>query len=159
MYFLFPNTFTTFDNGVFERCVSHINVTMTITAHYRYPLYFKNLHQQKWLSTLLHVCTYMSCLTFEPGYVCTAQQNGTRLVGGFLSPADVQSQYLSAASDTFKSFVVDPESTKDKTDRYLRNMYIPKEYCNIYITYRFPRHIIFALVNQMLNYDKCINFK
>ncbi|KAI0240690.1 hypothetical protein LSAT2_008511 [Lamellibrachia satsuma] len=49
------------------------------------------------------------------------QANNTMLVGGLLSEEDVNSQYDSAESDSFKSFIVDPVSTQDKTDRYLRN--------------------------------------
>ncbi|KAI0215190.1 hypothetical protein LSAT2_032763 [Lamellibrachia satsuma] len=50
-----------------------------------------------------------------------SQTSDKMLTGGFLSADDFTAQYLSGASDTFKSFIVAPESTRDKTDRYLRN--------------------------------------
>ena len=51
----------------------------------------------------------------------TDQTSHKMLTGGFLSVDDLTAQYQSGASDMFKSFIVDPESTRDKTDRYLRN--------------------------------------
>ena len=56
-------------------------------------------------------------LWFNP----SAQREDAMLAGGFLSKDDVNAPYLSPASNSFKTFVVDPDSTKDKTDRYLRN--------------------------------------
>ena len=53
------------------------------------------------------------------------------LVGGILTETDIQSEYLSAASDTFKTFIVDPESTINKTDRYLKHRYIMISACVI----------------------------
>ena len=53
-----------------------------------------------------------------------AQTEDTMLVGGILSEKDVQSEYLSAASDTFKTFIVDPVATINKTDRYLKHRYM-----------------------------------
>ena len=63
----------------------------------------------------------MFFVVIPPTFFPVAQKDNTMLVGGFLSIDDVNSLYMSAASDTFKTFIADPESTQDKTDRFLRN--------------------------------------
>lgn len=70
------------------------------------------------------VSLYTDITTYLKGKVIlalTAQTSDKMLTGGFLSADDFTAQYLSRTSDTFKSFIVAPESTRDKTDRYLRN--------------------------------------
>ena len=42
---------------------------------------------------------------------------------GELSVSDLQQPYRSAASNTFRSYIVDPEATKDETDRNLYKRY------------------------------------
>ena len=53
-------------------------------------------------------------------FLSTAQSSEKMLTGGILSDSDLRAQYQSG-SDSFKSFIVDPQSTTDSTDRYLKN--------------------------------------
>ena len=71
----------------------------------------------------VRVCVICNCVRISPPSFVTAQSNDKMLVGGLLSDADVNAQYMSVSSNTFKSFVVDPASTRKQTDRYLRNRY------------------------------------
>ncbi|XP_070572149.1 uncharacterized protein [Ptychodera flava] len=43
------------------------------------------------------------------------------LMGGLLSGDDLKEEYVSDASPKFKPYIVNPETTKDLTDRHLRN--------------------------------------
>ena len=45
------------------------------------------------------------------------------LLAGSLSKFDLQREYKTDASDKFKPYIVDPEATKSKTDRYLTHRY------------------------------------
>ena len=46
-------------------------------------------------------------------------QEGVTVVYGELSESDLQQTYISAASNNFHPYIVDPKATKDKTDRNL----------------------------------------
>ncbi|KAI0238969.1 hypothetical protein LSAT2_010280 [Lamellibrachia satsuma] len=48
-------------------------------------------------------------------------ENCTGLVTGTLSKFDLQREYKTDASEKFKSYIVDPQATTTKTDRYLKN--------------------------------------
>ncbi|KAI0217501.1 hypothetical protein LSAT2_030719 [Lamellibrachia satsuma] len=81
------------------------------------------------------------------------QKEDAMLAGGFLSDRDVSSQYLSAASNTFKTFIVDPESTTDKTDRYLRNRIRHWEGDTIFVT-TLPDQSIDGPLSITMSFDK-----
>ncbi|KAI0212797.1 hypothetical protein LSAT2_002238 [Lamellibrachia satsuma] len=81
------------------------------------------------------------------------QKDNTMLVGGFLSIDDVNSQYMSAASDTFKTFIVDPESTQDKTDRFLRNRLHSWEGQPVFIS-TLPDQTIAGPLSITMSFDK-----
>ena len=51
------------------------------------------------------------------------QENSTGLLAGSLSTFDLKRGYKTDASHKFKPYIVDPEATGSKTDRYLRNRY------------------------------------
>ncbi|XP_070573770.1 uncharacterized protein [Ptychodera flava] len=47
-------------------------------------------------------------------------ETGGNVIVGLLNHDDVKDEYVSDASTNFKPFIVDPETTMDETDRYLR---------------------------------------
>ena len=79
---------------------------------------------------MMHVCLVhvslepprkllLSVLKQRPEYCFLEQNANTTIAMGELSESDLQQPYRSAASNTFRSYIVDPEATKDETDRNL----------------------------------------
>ena len=52
-------------------------------------------------------------------FLFSVLQEGVTVVYGRLSESDLQQTYISAASNNFHPYIVDPKATKDKTDRNL----------------------------------------
>ena len=58
----------------------------------------------------------------------TAQLSNTTIALGELSTTDVKQNYRSAASNKFKPYIVNPETTHENTDRNLYKRYIQDSY-------------------------------
>ena len=73
----------------------------------------------------MHTVTFSMCTLINTlRIVCVDDENCTGLVTGTLSKFDLQREYKTDASEKFKSYIVDPQATTTKTDRYLKNRYL-----------------------------------
>ncbi|KAI0212812.1 hypothetical protein LSAT2_002260 [Lamellibrachia satsuma] len=75
------------------------------------------------------------------------------LVGGILTDHDVSMQYMSPVSNVFKSYIVNPVLTQNKTDRYLRNRIYDWEGNMMFIT-TIPDQTIEGPLSITMPFDK-----